>query len=191
VFKTSLLAVLKDDPDVVSADDYTTLFSSLIIKPLKGLQFLTPVIIVIDALDESEDAGFRTGGTRVPLHSFFGQHLSELPSNFCILKTSRPDENILDAFPESLVRRLGMNDERISDEVETDIRTYIQTQLTGLSISVDILQQLAKKAERLFQWVYVACDYIAHPPNGLDLNQCIQRVLHPPLDGQKGCKPLG
>jgi len=189
-FKTSLLAALKADPDVVFAEDYSTLFNLLIIKPLKGLHFLTPVIIVIDALDESEDAGgLHTRGNRVPFYSFLGRYISELPSNFRILMTSRPDNNILDAFPESLVRRLGMHDEQMSNEVETDIRTYIETELTRLGVSVGTLQQLATKAERLFQWAYVACDYIAHPPNGLDLNQCIQRVLRP-QSGQQGVNPL-
>ena len=192
-FKTSLLDVLKDDPGVVSAEDYTTLFNSLIIKPLKDLQFLTPVIIVIDALDESEDAGsggLHAGGNRVSFHSFLGQHLSELPSNFRILMTSRPDENILDAFPESLVHRLAMNDDQLSDEVESDIRTYIQVQLAGLSVSVEVLQQLTRKAECLFQWAYVACDYLVRPPDSLGLNRCIQRVLHPPLDSKKAVNRL-
>lgn len=145
---------MKDNPDVVSAQDYTTLFNSLIVDPLKDrdLLFLSPVLVVIDALDESEDASI-TSSNRIPFHTFLGQHLSELPSNFRILITCRPEAGILDAFPASLsVRHMQMDDPDLSSGIDEDIRTYLRTSLSGTSVDENELYELTRKAERLFQW---------------------------------------
>jgi hypothetical protein len=169
-FKASLSTVLKEKPDIHSAEDYTTLFESLIVKPLEGLQFISPVFVVIDALDECDDA------SRNPFHTFLGQHLSKLPANFRILMTSRPEYKISEAFPESSsVRRMRMDDPQLSS-VEADIRIYMQAKLPS-EIAVDDIEKLVKKAEGLFQWASVACDYIANPPETLDYDFCLKEIL--------------
>jgi len=40
------------------------------------------------------------------------------------------------------------------------------------------LQELVKKAQGLFQWAFVACDY--RPPRDLNSKLCIRRILNPP-----------
>jgi len=180
-YKSSLCTVIKQNPDLLSAEDYTTLFMSLVVKPLKDLRFVSPVFIVIDALDESEDAsgrGPRTGGNRIPFHTFLGKHLSEFPTGFRILITSRPEAELEKAFPESsFVRRMNMNDPQLADEVENDILIYTRENLRNSFVGQNELWKLAKKAEGLFQWAYVACDYIANPPPGLNTSDCLEEML--------------
>ena len=180
-YKSSLCTVIKQNPDLLSAEDYTTLFMSLVVKPLKDLLFVSPVFIVIDALDESEDAsgrGPRTGGNRIPFHTFLGKHLSEFPTGFRILVTSRPEAELEKAFPESsFVRRMYMNDPQLADEVENDILIYTRENLRNSFVGENELWELAKKAEGLFQWAYVACDYIANPPPGLNTSDCLEEML--------------
>jgi len=183
-FKAALYTIIREKPDLLAATDYTTLFKSLIVDPLEGLQSVSPMLIVIDALDESEETN------RTSLHSFLGKHLDQLPSNFRILMTSRPEPDIMDSFPSSsYVHRMFMDDLQLAhpDEVENDIYTYTREELCQASVDDIILHQLAQKAERLFQWAFVACSYIAKPPPGLEREDCIEKVLHPsggkePLD---------
>jgi len=53
------------------------------------------------------------------------------------------------------------------------------------------LQELAKKAQGLFQWAFVACGYIARPPRDLNSKLCFRRVLNPPTTFKKGSKLFG
>ncbi len=56
-FKTALGRLVKDDSSLrVGTRDYDTLFQSLVLEPLKELHIVGPILVVIDALDESGDA---------------------------------------------------------------------------------------------------------------------------------------
>ncbi|KAH8996422.1 hypothetical protein EDB86DRAFT_996557 [Lactarius hatsudake] len=93
-FKAALGKVVKQNTSLRSGTrDYDTLFESLILEPLKDLHVVGPILVVIDALDESGDA---TG--RVGLHTFLAKKLIRLPSNFRVFITSRPENGIETAF---------------------------------------------------------------------------------------------
>ena len=47
-----------------------------------------------------------------------------------------------------------------------------------------------KKAQGLFQWAFVACDYIARPPRDLNSKLCFRRVLNPPTTFKRAPNPL-
>jgi hypothetical protein len=71
-FKTALGRVVKDNSSLrVGTRDYETLFQSLILEPLKDLHIVGPILVVIDALDESGDVTGRNG-----LHTFLPKNLS-------------------------------------------------------------------------------------------------------------------
>jgi hypothetical protein len=77
-FKAALGRAIQDDTSRrIGARDYSTLFESLLQRPLRNLHLVGPILVVIDALDESGDASGSSG-----LHSFLADHISELPSNF-------------------------------------------------------------------------------------------------------------
>ncbi|KAF8260405.1 hypothetical protein EI94DRAFT_904934 [Lactarius quietus] len=63
-FKDALGRVVKDNSSLrVGTRDYETLFQSLILEPLEDLHIVGPILVVIDALDESGNATGRTGYT--------------------------------------------------------------------------------------------------------------------------------
>ncbi len=132
-------------------------------------------------MDESEDASgrsLRTSGNRIPFHTFLGKCISEFPVGFRILITSRPEAELEKAFPESsFVRRMNMDDPQLADDVENDILIYTRAKLYNSLVDENDLRKLAKKAEGLFQWAYVACDYIANPPPGLNASDTLEEVL--------------
>ena len=193
-FKYALGRILNKGPRLADVRNYTTLVELLLRDPVKDLCFVGPIVIVIDALDENEDA-FRkplyADGNSIPFHTALLQWVSELPSNFRILITSRPEVDLLDAFPKSLpVHYMHMDDQRFAKEVDKDIRIFMDTQLDGAMVGEGDLQKLAKKAQGLLQWAFVVCNYIVHPPCGLNSKLCIQQVLNLPTTIKRAPKPL-
>jgi hypothetical protein len=94
LFKAALGRGIQDDTSLRRGTrDYSTLFRRLILEPLMDLHVVVPILIVIDALDESGDAAGENG-----LHIFLAENLSKLPSNFRVLITSRPERDIVSAF---------------------------------------------------------------------------------------------
>ena len=157
-FKTRLGKVFSHNRELLSVQSYALLFESLLRDPLTDLQFIGPELVIIDALDENEDASSRRRDM-FAFHRFLAKRLPELPANFRILVTSRPEVDILDAFTESpLVRRLHMDEPQLSDGVDDDIRTYVRAKLSKAKVAEADMEMLVKKAEGLFQWASVACD---------------------------------
>ena len=174
-FKAALGEVIKDNTSLrQGARDYQKVFGSLLLDPLRDLHIVGPIFVVIDGLDESGDAAGRSG-----LHRFLANHISKLPSNFRILITSRSESDIVDAFKgASAVRILYTNDAKLAAHIDHDIQTYLEKNLP-LDIFEKYGSRLVKKAEGLFQWVAVACEYILKPPAGLTKQKCIQGLLAP------------
>jgi len=182
-FKDALSNVIDRNPGLVEMQAYTTLFEYLLRDPLKDISFVGPVFIVIDALDESEDASEMQQRDTLSFHDFLATRLGELPSNFRILITSRPEPDLENAFSESpFVRRMSMDESRFTVGLDGDILVYVRTKLSRVKgVTEDDLEKLAKKAEGNFQWASVACSHISKPPSGLDSRRCIQRVLQPTI----------
>jgi hypothetical protein len=180
-FRVALSKVIDNNPGLVEMQAYTTLFESLLRDPLKDVCFVGPVFIVIDALDESEDASEIRRRDTLAFHDFLATRLGELPSNFRILITSRPEPDLEKAFSESsFVRRMYMNDSKLTAGLDGDMLTYMRTKLSKVKgVTEDDFEKLVKKAEGNFQWAFVACSHIARPPSGLNSRRCIQRVLQP------------
>ncbi|KAI6148579.1 hypothetical protein BKA82DRAFT_992412 [Pisolithus tinctorius] len=68
-------------------------FQELILEPAKHVSWYGPVVIVIDALDVCGE-----GRQRKDLLNVLATKAAELPSNFRILVTSRPEADIVHAF---------------------------------------------------------------------------------------------
>ncbi len=69
LFKTALGRVVKDETSLrLATRDYDTLFQRLIREPLKDLHIVGPILVVIDALDESGNATGEDG-----LHRFLAK----------------------------------------------------------------------------------------------------------------------
>ena len=85
-FKRELGRVVKDNSSLRGSRDYLTLFEHLL-EPLRDLQLDNPILIIVDALDESGDAIGRNG-----LHTFLAKRL--FPSKFRVLYSSPQDRSI-------------------------------------------------------------------------------------------------
>ncbi|KAI0261015.1 hypothetical protein BC834DRAFT_972973 [Gloeopeniophorella convolvens] len=184
-YKAALGRAIQNDTALrMGAKDYVTLFEFLLRQPLNNLHLFGPVFVVIDGLDECEDASGETG-----LHTFLADHISTLPPNFRILITSRPEKDIEQAFSGALsTNLLYMNDTKLSAKARDDICAYFQKNLPKRVVDQHG-DALAEKAEGLFQWASVACGYIRRPPRGLTEGSCIRRLLNPSSE-QKRMDPL-
>jgi hypothetical protein len=131
-----------------------------------------PVLIVIDALDESGDKESR----RVFLKILMRQ-LPELPSNYRILLTTRPEKDIVDTFEgQSSVLCKRMEDIDL-ESTNQDISVFIEQELAGV-IDLKWCRQLAAKAEGLFQWAFTACLFIqGDGEEGLDPMEQLKPLL--------------
>ncbi len=188
-FKTALGRAVKDNSSLrVGTRDYRTLFESLILEPLKDLHIVGPILVVIDALDESGDVTGEDG-----LHTFLAKALSKLPSNFRVLITSRPEHDIESAFVGDKLTSIKikyMNDSEPAATTHDDILAFLQEKLPSYEFK-NYGDELAKRAEGLFQWAAVACGYILNPPDffGLSKIQCINHLLKLSAD-RHGQDPL-
>src|SRR6201990_1728429 len=176
-FKIALGNVVKDNTALrVRTRDYNTLFESLILEPLKDLHIVGPILVVIDALDESGDTASTTG-----LHAFLANNLIRLPSNFRVVITSRPEHAILSALVEAQsVKIKYMDDTELAAETHEDIIVFIQQRLPSNDFG-RYVEALAVKAEGLFQWAAVASQLILDPPArfGYSKEKCIKHLLEP------------
>ncbi len=176
-FKSALGEIVKDNTSLrVGTRSYDALFESLILEPLKDLPIIGPILVVIDALDESGDTTGRTG-----LHTFLAKNLIRLPSNFRVVITSRPEHAIVSALmPAPSVKIKHMNDTDLAAETDKDISTFLRGKLP-LDRFGSHVEELAVKAEGLFQWAAVASELILDPPVHFDYDgeTCIKYLLGP------------
>jgi hypothetical protein len=179
-FKIALGKVVKDNTALrVGTRDYHTLFEFLILEPLKDLHIVSPILVVIDALDESGDTTSRIG-----LHAFLAKNLIRLPSNFRVVITSRPEHAIVSALVEAQsVKIKYMDDTELAAETHEDIVAFFQQKLPSNEFR-HYVEPLAVKAEGLFQWAAVASQLILDPPARLRYSQekCIKHLLEPSTD---------
>ena len=176
-FKIALGKVVTNNTDLRGGTrDYVTLFESLILEPLKELHIVGPLLVVIDALDESGDT---TGGSG--LHAFLAKNLIRLPSNFRVIITSRPEHPIVSALDGAQsVKIKNMDDKELAAETHADIRAFFQQRLPSNEFR-HYVEKLAVKAEGLFQWAAVASQLILDPPArfGYSKKKCINHLLEP------------
>ena len=154
--------------------DYETLFQSLILDPLKDLHIVGPILVVIDALDESGNATGRAG-----LHTFLAKNLIRLPSNFRVLITSRPEDGIERALVGApSVKITHMTDAELAATTHDDILVFLQEKLPSDEFR-KYGDALAMKAEGLFQWAAVASQFILDPPGrfAYSKRKCINHLL--------------
>jgi hypothetical protein len=174
-FKAALGRAIKHNKSLRAAQDYHTLFEFLLLQPLREVRTVGPILIIIDALDESGDAIGRSG-----LHTFLAESLAKLPSNFRILITSRLEIDICLPFVNASegFQIVRMDDSELAAGTDDDIRLYFQKNLFQDTFK-QYGDELVTKAEGLFQWAAVACGYINYPPPGLTKDDGILGLLEP------------
>ncbi|GJJ11232.1 hypothetical protein Clacol_005464 [Clathrus columnatus] len=145
--------------------DINTQFEELIVKPSKAVSIIGPVIIILDALDESGDPIERKEVLDLLLRGF-----SELPPNYRFLITSRLESDILSWSEHPTILCKHMNDLDL-DGTTLDIQRYISScvyhhyyQVVDTSDNgLYWRSALAKQAKGRFQWASTVCNYILGP----------------------------
>jgi hypothetical protein len=136
-------------------------FTNLILKPSEAITTVGPIVIVIDALDESGDRASREVLLRI-----IGKRMTDLPNNFRVLVTSRPEPDIHEVFTGKLHIRRKHMDSIDRKESEADISLYIREQLAELTDlelkwpNEEWCRLLLKSSDGLFQWASAACSAI-------------------------------
>lgn len=132
-------------------------FEIFILQPAVQLQSLTvgPILIVIDALDESGDVAARRD-----ILSALADKAHELPSNFRILVTTRGEDDILISLSHlSHVLCIDMNEL----DVEPDISLFVEKELddvTSISSNSEWRPWLVEESNGVFQWAFTACNFV-------------------------------
>ncbi|EJF57233.1 WD40 repeat-like protein, partial [Dichomitus squalens LYAD-421 SS1] len=176
-FRCALAAVLHDEGHLIGSVDIAKQWEGLILKPLKTVTLVRPVLLVIDAFDESSSAD-------APERRLLLKHLTEgsgkLPPNFRILITSRPEHDVMRVVGRSNDDHLRLSHMILDDnkdEAMPDIECYVRHTLAPDDPefeepldSTDV-RELAAKAEGLFQWAATACRAILQKPAGRPLKR--------------------
>ena len=156
----------------------TEQFKNFILEPAKALTTVGPILVVIDALDESGEES-----SRKPLLDVIAKGISDLPPNFRILITARPEPDIIHAFNGN--RHIFFEHMNTIDEASNgaDITLFIETQLSG----VDSLESewpnnhwcrmLTESSGGLFQWASTACRAIKDTRGGLLPTERLSRFV--------------
>jgi hypothetical protein len=125
-FADTILATLRESPDLTSSEGLPKLATGVLFKPAAFLPSNTRLLIVIDAMDEcTEDKMGRPGGELLPL---LLRGLMQLSGRIKLLLTSRAEPEIAQMFSlaslgsQHTVMRLHDLDGAV---VRSDIRTYL------------------------------------------------------------------
>jgi hypothetical protein len=163
VWRESLVKILKPSRRLQKTVNVKEQFDNFFLEPAKGFQPLGPIVVVIDALDESGSKQ-----DRAPLLQMLAR-LDELGhlGHFRFLITSRPEQDIQEALEKKswvISKNLTKVDETSTD---SDIRRYVNMELSQVRQFLqdfdreqDPVDVIVSRAEHLFQWAFVACSYI-------------------------------
>ena len=176
-FRRALAKVLHDKGYLVGSIDIAKQWEGLILEPLKDIAFVGPVLVVLDAFDESSSMD-------APLRHQLLRSLTEgskqLPPNFRLLITSRPEHDVMSAVDgpvQDIPHISHMLLDNNKEEATTDIELYVRHQLTSDgpesrgALGDEDYRLLSAKAEGLFQWAATACRSILEKPAGRTLKE--------------------
>ena len=177
-WKMSLYNIVKGERSLRTTGSATKQFKSFIVEPAKVLTTFGPILVVIDALDESAE-----GKSRKDLLDTLAKGISNLPPNFRILVTTRPEPDIVSAFksnPHIVQKSMNTIDEA---STKIDIALFVETRLSDIrSLEKEWpnkrwCQMLVDSSQGLFQWASTACQAIKDPKGWLLETERLSRIV--------------
>jgi hypothetical protein len=183
-WKKSLANIVKGDRSLRTTVSATEQFKNFILEPAKALTTVGPILIVIDGLDESAE-----GQSRKALLDTLAKGISNLPSNFRILMTARPESDIVSAFENNrhtLCKYMHTIDKTFN---KADITLFVETHLSGVSSLEEKWpnklwrQMLVESSEGLFQWASTACRAIKDPEGVFPETERLSSFVKPSARG--------
>ena len=120
-----------------------------------------PIVIIIDALDESGDADSRRVLLRILGNT--ENRVTDLPPNLRILLTSRPLQDIHAALNGGTHIRKKSMDSIPPESTQRDILRYVSDQLSQVDFGIpsqEVFASLTRSSGQIFEWARLACAYI-------------------------------
>ena len=160
-----LTTVVHDNAALKNTTDILQQWEELIMRPATALAeaIMGPIVIIVDALDESGDAASRRVLLRILGNAMTESPVTDLPPNFRILLTSRPLPDIHTAFSGRTHIRQTSMDSIPSESTEHDILRFVSYELSEVEFerpNREIFASLAGSSGRIFEWARLACAYI-------------------------------
>ncbi|KAN0081238.1 Quinonprotein alcohol dehydrogenase-like superfamily [Tylopilus felleus] len=180
-YKSALWGVVKGDRALRTSQSPMEQAEMLIIGPRKDIDAIGPLVIVIDAIDESGDRVSR----RLLLRAIVQKIAENIrTTNLRFLITARPEDDILTALslnPQIKLKQMGEIPPNVVDE---DIEKFIchsLHQYPELECSwpnQEWCRLLVRHSQRLFQWASTACSFIeGEGAVGLDPKERLDTLL--------------
>ena len=157
-WKMSLDNIVKGNRSLRTTGSVTEQFKKFILGPAMALTTVGPILVVVDALDESAE-----GQSRKDLLDTLANGISDLPSNFRLLITARPELDIVSAFKNNRHSLCKYMDTINDASNKADIALFVETHLSDVSSLEEKwpnkrwCQMLVESSEGLFQWASTAC----------------------------------
>ncbi|KAF7964388.1 hypothetical protein HWV62_8745, partial [Athelia sp. TMB] len=163
LWRAALHDLVNKDLATAKSASPSTQMKSILLEPAKSLRIAGPVVIIVDALDESGNAQARESLLRV-----LSQNASALPRNFRVLVTARPEQDIIRAFSgkRAHIEQLGLETMVQADtDLRMDIEKFIEHRLDPIAGALDAkwlsrerwLSALVNKSGYVFQWAATTC----------------------------------
>ncbi|KIJ60985.1 hypothetical protein HYDPIDRAFT_31686 [Hydnomerulius pinastri MD-312] len=180
-YKECLWEVVKDNRSLRTSTSPVQQVE-FITRASEHLDVIGPILVVVDALDESGDRTARRN-----LLSALSKQITEskLPANLRLLITARPESDILEMLSSSQVAHKRL-DEVNAIMVDADIAKFVKDSLRGYH-KLDLrwrdqewCRLLVHHSQHLFQWASTACNFIKGEGfEGLDPCEQLELLLQP------------
>ncbi|KZS96687.1 WD40 repeat-like protein [Sistotremastrum niveocremeum HHB9708] len=165
-WRKALYIATKIDPSLRQTASLSDQFDTFLLEPTRNITFIGPIMIVIDALDESGSTTERS-----ELVTYLARRAKELPPNFRFLIFSRPEKDLASHFSELVAKDSFLDMHAIDPKSkDADVRVFFEKRLSHLSLTDSRInaawpnqvwiEKLVKKSEGLFQWAHTACEFI-------------------------------
>jgi hypothetical protein len=172
-------AALKNTTDILQQ------WEELIMKPARALSeaIMGPIVIVVDALDESGDTDSRRVLLRILGNATTESRITDLPPNVRILLTSRPLPDIHAALNDGAHIRQKSMDSIPSESTKHDIVRYVSDELSKVDFerpNREVFTSLAGSSGQIFEWARLACAYIRGDNNagiGLEPHERLTTII--------------
>ena len=182
--RRELASAIHQDTSLKHTTDILQQWRELIMKPAKKFSetMAGPILIMIDALDESGMAASRQHLLRLLAGKLDDDEslITKLPPHIRILLTSRPSPDITNAL-------IGVEHVQSKSMFsippafsQRDIFRYVSRELSGLKgIEIeDASYSLTAASDRLFEWARLACAYIKGDDDaGLSVKERFEAVI--------------
>jgi hypothetical protein len=173
-WEASLVKAIRNSPKAPEELSIESQLETLLLQPAREVDNIGPILLIIDALDESGSQDQRS--TLLKTLS----HLQKLPIQFRFLITSRPEKDVTTAFSKLAGVNASNLNHRHELSTDDDIYHFVRNRLQAVpeleEKPVANLDRWARQiticSDGLFQWASTVCKYVGG-------------------DGTVGCDPVG